>query len=306
MSLNFETLTGFTYRGLAPHKFTPLPGVHKGNPPDRYAPGDFFVNLRVLMMTIIEILFEKLAITTWDAIENAFVNRISFGEDAITSINLLALKNASFRNLAIVDTRPDESTKGCDFEFWIGRNNSGWLRYAIQAKKISVSSGRYDSLSHFVGNIPQIDVLETYSRANGAIPLYCLYNFSNHSSAISSSCPKFRHAKEYGCSVTPSSTVKIALSKWGAKNFTWFHARPETLPWSCLVRCPQINQHWPEKVIGIRYAEALRERLPDALSSLLHGESISEHVEDLNIFSQEIPYRPKWVGVININEDNDG
>jgi len=28
MSLNFETLTGFTYRGLAPHKFTPMPGVH--------------------------------------------------------------------------------------------------------------------------------------------------------------------------------------------------------------------------------------------------------------------------------------
>jgi len=28
MSLNFETLTGFTYRGLAPLKFTPMPGVH--------------------------------------------------------------------------------------------------------------------------------------------------------------------------------------------------------------------------------------------------------------------------------------
>jgi hypothetical protein len=28
MSLNFETLTGFTYRGLAPLKFTPVPGVH--------------------------------------------------------------------------------------------------------------------------------------------------------------------------------------------------------------------------------------------------------------------------------------
>jgi hypothetical protein len=23
-----NTLTGFTYRGLAPHKFTPMPGVH--------------------------------------------------------------------------------------------------------------------------------------------------------------------------------------------------------------------------------------------------------------------------------------
>jgi hypothetical protein len=25
----FLTLTGFRYRGLAPHKFTPMPGVHK-------------------------------------------------------------------------------------------------------------------------------------------------------------------------------------------------------------------------------------------------------------------------------------
>ena len=25
----FNILTGFTYRGLAPHKFTPMPGVHK-------------------------------------------------------------------------------------------------------------------------------------------------------------------------------------------------------------------------------------------------------------------------------------
>jgi len=24
----FNTLTGFTYRGLTPHKFTPMPGVH--------------------------------------------------------------------------------------------------------------------------------------------------------------------------------------------------------------------------------------------------------------------------------------
>jgi len=33
----------FPYRGLSPHKFTPMPGVHKSNPADRYAPADFFV-----------------------------------------------------------------------------------------------------------------------------------------------------------------------------------------------------------------------------------------------------------------------
>ena len=33
------TLTGFTYRGLAPHKFTPMPGVHKRIHPTRPAIG---------------------------------------------------------------------------------------------------------------------------------------------------------------------------------------------------------------------------------------------------------------------------
>jgi hypothetical protein len=33
----FTILTGFTYRGLSPHKFTPMPGVHKAIQRTRYA-----------------------------------------------------------------------------------------------------------------------------------------------------------------------------------------------------------------------------------------------------------------------------
>jgi hypothetical protein len=33
------TLTGFTYRGLSPHKFTPMPGVHHRVQPTRYTRG---------------------------------------------------------------------------------------------------------------------------------------------------------------------------------------------------------------------------------------------------------------------------
>jgi hypothetical protein len=264
------------------------------------------INRQGIIMGFVDILFEKLAIVTWEAIENAYENRISLGEDAITSINLLGLKNASLPNLAIADTRPDESTKGCDFEFWIGNSKSGWLRYAIQAKKISVSSNRYESLNHSVGDVPQIDILERYSRANRAISLYCLYNFSNRSPVSSTSCPKYRDIKEFGCSITPSSTVKISISTWGAKNFNWFHARPETLPWSCLVRCPKIDMHWPEKLIGKDYKEALHDRLPAVLTDLLHGGSLSENALYLNLFSKETPYRPRWVGVIDNIEAKNG
>jgi len=34
------TLTGFTYRGLSPHKFTPMPGVHPVMQPMRKRPAD--------------------------------------------------------------------------------------------------------------------------------------------------------------------------------------------------------------------------------------------------------------------------
>lgn len=250
-------------------------------------------------MTLTESLFETLAFTTWDAIENAYTHKISLGEDAITSINLLALKNASFPNLAIVDTRPSESTKGCDFEFWIGNNKSGWHRYAIQAKKISVSSGRYDSLNHIVGDVPQIQILEQYASSNNAIPLYCLFNFSNNTKKPSTSCFKYLNIKEFGCSVTPLSTVKYALNTRGSRTFKWFHERKETLPWSCLVRCTKLHRHWTEEETGIKHNEAIHEKLPKALSMWLEDQTKPMQFIDSDMFSRGTPFQARWVGVIN-------
>lgn len=84
-------------------------------------------------------LFELLAATTWRTIHRASRNRISFGEDAITSINLNAI--ASLNDCVVVeDSRVDEAHKGCDFEMWIGSHANGWKRYAVQAKKITIST----------------------------------------------------------------------------------------------------------------------------------------------------------------------
>ena len=250
-----------------------------------------------------EQILEKLAFTTWEAISNAFLQHISYGEDAITSVNLLSLKNESLSDLALQDTRINESTKGCDFEFWIGSNNKGWLRYAIQAKKITVSNGRYNSLSHKVAGKPQIDILESYSTANKAIPLYCLFNYSDQVGSINSGCPKFTNIKEVGCSVTPLKTVRKALKTRGARTFEWFHNRQETLPWSCLVRCPQISQHWPPSKLGFNYEEMNHRELPQPLRLLLHGELQEVLLIDSSVFSREIDYRPRWVGVIEITKN---
>ncbi len=39
-------LTGFIYRELSPHKFTPVPGVHQSIKPTRYARGLFLCSLK--------------------------------------------------------------------------------------------------------------------------------------------------------------------------------------------------------------------------------------------------------------------
>ena len=44
----FNTLTGFTHRGLAPHKFAPMPGVHHALSADRkkHAPAEELVSIK--------------------------------------------------------------------------------------------------------------------------------------------------------------------------------------------------------------------------------------------------------------------
>ena len=126
-------------------------------------------------------LFEVLAGKTWHSIDRFTRNRIHLGEDAITSNNLDALTSASPACVFIEDTRALESTKGCDFELWIGSLHVGWRRYAVQAKKIQASSSRYASLAHKVAGVPQIDILDTYAGANRALAIYCFYNYSTKS-----------------------------------------------------------------------------------------------------------------------------
>ena len=47
---------------------------------------------------------------------------------------------------------------------------------------------------------------------------------------------------ELGCTITPSSNIRMAIEEWGAKNFKSIHSRRNTLPWRCLVSCPMVEQ----------------------------------------------------------------
>lgn len=187
--------------------------------------------------------FEQISKLTWETIEAAHKAKITFGEDAITAINLLSLATMIGSAVFIQDTRSKEKLIGADFELWVGIPTGGWRRYAIQAKKINVSTGRYDNLSHHLQSspyTPQIDLLQAYASANRAIALYCFYNHSLD--PFIWNCPKPIDAKQLGCSLTPASVVQLALATRGGRTFKWIHDRPETIPWRCLVCCPSKNQ----------------------------------------------------------------
>lgn len=186
-------------------------------------------------------LFEVLASTTWRTISRANRNHISFGEDAITSINLNAIASLNDRCVAVEDTRINEAHKGCDFEMWIGSDRRGWSRYAVQAKKITASSGRYEKLSHAVRGSSQIEILNEYAKRARAASLYCFYNFAPH--VMNWNCALPRDETQLGCMVAPAVVVEQALRLRGCRHFGWMHIQPEAIPWRCLLTCPRDHHH---------------------------------------------------------------
>ena len=139
-------------------------------------------------------------------------------------------------------SKSDESTSGTDFELWLGSDQLGWFRFAIQAKKLNLRDGRYSTLTQYNSHGRQVDLLEQYAQYNDAAPLYCLYNFADDADELEhwhccNGCPEL---KELGCTVTPSSNIQRAICEQGAKNFYSIHNRKSTLPWRCLVGCPKI------------------------------------------------------------------
>ena len=250
-------------------------------------------------------LFEQLALVTWRSISLCHSKQIRLGEDAVTSTNLINLAVKGPACVAVEDTRPSESTKGCDFELWIGSDRFGWSRYAVQAKKIDVNSSRYPSLAHMVSGTAQIDILEAYARANSAAAIYCFYNYSAQNHKWNCNLP--RDTEQLGCSVTPSSVVRKAITTRGARSFTAIHDRPETLPWRCLVRCPHLVPSGASGHSGWPAPSSFRhERLPGPLQAL-RRERPSRAILDLGeVVSRDSPLRPEWVAVVDISGEFHG
>lgn len=195
-------------------------------------------------MTALQMILEDLARDTWNRLHDASDLSIRFGEETITDLLLLDLRRMKPLVAEFIQTnKSQESVSGTDFEWWLGSDRIGWIRFAVQAKKLDFRSMRY-GFTHKVNGTFQIDLLERFAKANGATPIYCLYNRPNDldDSKHWHCCQTPFERDQMGCTITPSSVVRETLSIHGSKNFDYIHQNRRTIPWRCLALCPKVRQ----------------------------------------------------------------
>jgi len=251
--------------------------------------------------------FESLAERVWWRIMDGENLGVRQGEETLTDHVLLELKRANPSSVVVWKTpKKLESKTGTDWEWWIGSNTIGWIRYAVQAKK--VRDHKYKHIAHSIGKPPnkrrQIDVLDQYARTVNAVPLYCLFNHVDHSAAQAGwRCSLSFDPPQLGCTVTPSSVVRTAINTPGKRTFEFIHSDPKTLPWRCLVRCPAIRQVYRAPQIGKAHfgvKPVIWRNHPVFAQSNKQGQIVempSEFYPD-----SAVPFAPRHVVIVDIGD----
>ncbi len=193
-------------------------------------------------------LFESIASRTWKNMKDGFRLGLPLNEEGITDHILVEVAKHKFRILDFRIEHIKKATKsveaqcGLDWEWWIG-SQKGWIRYGVQAKRID-EKGNYKNLKHIVNGRCQTKLLDEFCRINKAVPLYCFYNYFELSQIERywHCCKKEKHKSQLGCTITPSFVVHEAIKRRGARKFSHLHSDPHTVPWRCLVGCPEIKK----------------------------------------------------------------
>lgn len=209
-------------------------------------------------MTLVGVL-EGLALDTWERLRDSQDLQIRFGEETITDLVLLELKRSRVPGIEVLQTnKAAESTQGTDWEWWIGSATAGWLRFAVQAKKLGLETMRYDALGHKVGKDRQIDLLLKFAATNRAIPLYCFFNFVSPVEGQKGwRCCESFNVPQLGCTLAPAAIVKKAIVNHGCRTFEWIHSHPAALPWRCIAKCARFELIFdPSQPPGSRAAVA--------------------------------------------------
>lgn len=265
-------------------------------------------------------LFEKAASDTWERLKASSELDISQNETTITDIILLDFKRAKCPFVHLMKTPQNrEASQGTDWEWWIGADSVGWLRYAVQAKKINLLNLKYDKLNHKIGGKKvkgkkvneksQLEILSSYSSAHKALPRYCFYNYANTiKQGQQWHCNLPFDSTQLGCSIATLSTVRKAIKTRGGRNFDFIHSEISTLPFRCLVTCPMIlsvyagETRFPAGFDGYENVKKY-DYLPGHIQEGIKTGSCEEW--DPNFYSNEVPYRPKRILVAELPKLSD-
>jgi hypothetical protein len=186
--------------------------------------------------------FEELARHTWSRLADGHAFGVRQGEVSISDYLLLEMARERLPTIHILKTPAHlERLKGTDWEWWIGSRANGWLRYAVQAKRLQYPSDYYDQLGHRVRKRLQVDLLTEYARANKAIAMYALYNSTRDANASRFwNCNLPFEKEQLGCTVVSAGVVSKSVKTRGGRTLQYLHTGTGALPWRCLVRCPLI------------------------------------------------------------------
>lgn len=261
-----------------------------------------------------KILFEQLAAHTWERLKLSWEYGISQGEETITDLLQLEVARCGSPRIYVVKTtKAHEAQSGIDWEWWIGDDFSGWLRFAIQAKKIG-ASGRYHALKHQV-KLPgrrkqyQHNLLKRYAKEKGAVPLYCLFNHVRSAKVDARRhwhCSASFEPEQLGCTLAPVEKIDEALRKRGCRTFDFIHRHWSTFPWRCLF-CPQCDG-FPFLLRTSTFTTGrpprLYRRLPPSLAFAKDTDRVlGSEIEDdaTETFGNNFPVLPRRIMLIETN-----
>ena len=190
---------------------------------------------------------KKIAEDIWWLVKQSWEWDVRLGEETLT--DLLALDFVRFKpgNYRLFpSTKPEESERGTDLEIRIYDAGTKAAKLAVQAKKLYPAKKKPYQIGTYrlyAKEKSQMDILERYSRKEGAIPLYLLYNYVDRCDISRywhcCQCPPDK--KQLGCTLVPSRNIRQAFENPKLKNFDGIHKSRGVLPWHCFFHCTQIR-----------------------------------------------------------------
>jgi hypothetical protein len=249
-------------------------------------------------------ILEQLAEETWDRLDLSHRLKCSQSEETFTDINLLELIRRRPPGLRVYKARGrDEPKKGFDWDWYVGANGVGWLRYSIQAKKLDIGSNRYSTFRHKVGTRYQIDILKDFARRNRTIPPYCFYNAAGASVEKAHwHCNLPFRAKQLGCSLAPLSVAQRLHQRRVSRSFETAHHDARVIPWRCIATCPFMS---PKSTLGRHHPlapDGQEVRVLPELPGFLREDPQDAHPVELPTegYASEFGAFPRWIMVIDL------